>query len=73
MVPDQLDIIYNKLPGKLPTLNISELMADNVTPAALLGKQPRATLTWTTAGVTRAFRARLLLAVCGTSPSQRAF
>ena len=26
----EVDIIYNQLPGKLPTLNSSELMADNV-------------------------------------------
>ena len=55
--------------GKLPTFNISELMADNVRAVpverALPGKHPRATLMTTTpVGVTRAFRDWLLLAVC---------
>ena len=45
----EVDIIYNQLPGKLPTLNSSELMADNVraavsVEAALLRKQPWASL-----------------------------
>ena len=30
----ELDIIYNQVPGKVSTLNISELMADNVRAAA---------------------------------------
>ena len=30
----ELDIIYNQVPGKVSTLNSSELMADNVRAAA---------------------------------------
>ena len=76
----ELDIIYNQVPGKVSTLNSSEIMADNVraggrgSSSALKTAEGNFDVDHQWCRVTLAFRARVAISgVCGTSTSQSLF